>query len=240
MARDFLPSLRRLLGTPVFFLHVCGSVFQYNSLVGMVTYKPKYMEQQYGQTSARTNFIIGLINVPAVALGIFLGGVVMKRFRINVVGAAKLLLSSSVIGYVLLMSLFGLGCERSAVAGLTVSYAGYAHISQGNDTLAECNVRCLCPQDQWDPVCGDNGVTYLSACIAGCRLTNGTGKATVHYNCSCVARLPLLSGGSSAVPGPCSRGKTCPRMFLYFVVLSVISSFTLSFGGTPGYILLLR
>ncbi|KAG9469376.1 hypothetical protein GDO78_020672, partial [Eleutherodactylus coqui] len=240
MARDFLPSVKSLLGTPVFFLYVCGSVFQYNSLVGMVTYKPKYIEQQYGQTSVRTNFIIGLINVPAVALGIFTGGIIMKKFRINMVGAAKLLLSSSVIGYIMLMSLFGLGCERSSVAGLTVSYVGYKHISQEDGALADCNMRCLCPQNQWDPVCGENGVTYYSACFAGCRLSNGTGKTAVYYNCSCVTWLPLLSGGNSAVAGPCPSGKTCTRMFLYFVVISVITSFTLSFGGTPGYILLLR
>lgn len=239
MARDFFPSLKELLWNPVFFLYLCGSVFQYNSLVGMVTYKPKYIEQQYGQTSSRTNFIIGLINVPAVALGIFLGGIVMKKLRINLVGSAKLLLSSSVIGYVILMSLFGLGCERSSVAGLTVSYAGYTHISQEDGALAACNLRCRCPRNQWQPVCGNNGVTYYSACFAGCHFTNGTGKAAVHYNCSCVTRPPLLSGGSS-VPGPCSRGRTCSRMFLYFVVISVLTSFTLSFGGTPGYILLLR
>ncbi|XP_069807305.1 solute carrier organic anion transporter family member 1C1 isoform X2 [Dendropsophus ebraccatus] len=240
MARDFFPSLKLLLWNPIFFLYVCGSVFQYNSLVGMVTYKAKYIEQQYGQTSSRTNFIIGLINVPAVALGIFLGGVVMKRFRINMVGAVKLLLSSSVIGYAILMTLFGMGCERSSVAGLTVSYAGFAHIPQEGGALADCNVRCLCPQNQWDPVCGENGITYYSACFAGCRLINGTGKAAFYQNCSCVTRPPSLSGGSTAIPGPCSRGKTCSRMFLYFVVVSVITSFTLSFGGTPGYILLLR
>ncbi|PIO22580.1 hypothetical protein AB205_0208970, partial [Aquarana catesbeiana] len=124
MSKDFLPSLKDLLGNPVFFLYLCGSVFQFNSLVGMVTYKPKYIEQQYGQTSTQTNLIIGLINIPAVALGIFSGGLIMKKFRINILGAAKLLLISAVIGYLMLMTLFVLGCERSTVAGLTFSYEG--------------------------------------------------------------------------------------------------------------------
>lgn len=48
----------------------------------------------------------------------------MQKLRIDLAGAAKLLLCSSGIGYVILISLFGLGCERSSVAGLTVSYAG--------------------------------------------------------------------------------------------------------------------
>lgn len=70
--------------------------------------------------------ILGLINIPAVAFGIFSGGLIMKKFRINVLGAAKLSLGSSFFGYLLLLSLFAMGCENSEVAGLTMSYHGYA------------------------------------------------------------------------------------------------------------------
>lgn len=69
--------------------------------------------------------ISGLINIPAVAFGIFSGGLIMKKFRIGVLGAAKLSLGSSFFGYLLLLSLFAMGCENSGVAGLTVSYHGY-------------------------------------------------------------------------------------------------------------------
>ncbi|XP_018425821.1 PREDICTED: solute carrier organic anion transporter family member 1C1-like [Nanorana parkeri] len=240
MSKDFLPSLKDLLGNPVFLLYLCGSIFQYNSLVGMVTYKPKYIEQQYGQTSTRTNFIIGLINIPAVALGIFSGGLVMKKFHINILGAAKLLLISSVIGYMILMSLFALGCELSPVAGLTVSYEGSTEISSQESAISQCNFQCLCPKNQWEPVCGDNGVTYYSACYAGCRLSNRTGNTAVYYNCSCVMQPSSGSRGGSAMAGSCSKGRHCSRMFLYFMAISVVTSFTLSLGGTPGYILLLR
>ncbi|XP_043824763.1 solute carrier organic anion transporter family member 1C1 isoform X5 [Dromiciops gliroides] len=124
MARDFLPSLKRLFGNPVYFLYLCASTVQFNSLFGMVTYKPKYIEQQYGQSSSKTNFVIGLINIPAVAFGIFSGGLIMKKFRISVFGASKLYLGSSFFGYLLLLSLFAMGCDNSDVAGLTISYQG--------------------------------------------------------------------------------------------------------------------
>ncbi|XP_077324795.1 solute carrier organic anion transporter family member 1C1 isoform X1 [Lithobates pipiens] len=240
MSKDFLPSLKDLLGNPVFFLYLCGSVFQFNSLVGMVTYKPKYIEQQYGQTSTQTNFIIGLINIPAVALGIFSGALIMKKFRINILGAAKLLLISAVIGYLMLMTLFLLGCERSTVAGLTFSYEGSAQISSQESPNSQCNLQCLCPKNNWDPVCGDNEVTYYSACYAGCRMSNRTGNTAVYYNCSCVMQPLLGLSGGSATAGPCAKGRHCSRMFLYFMAISVVTSFTLSLGGTPGYILLLR
>ncbi|XP_023784072.1 solute carrier organic anion transporter family member 1C1-like, partial [Cyanistes caeruleus] len=59
MAKEFLPSLKNLFGNPVYILYLCASIIQFNSLIGMVTYKPKYIEQQYGQTSSKTNFVIG-------------------------------------------------------------------------------------------------------------------------------------------------------------------------------------
>ncbi|XP_041340326.1 solute carrier organic anion transporter family member 1C1-like isoform X2 [Pyrgilauda ruficollis] len=240
MAKDFLPSLKNLFGNPVYILYLCASIIQFNSLIGMVTYKPKYIEQQYGQTSSKTNFVIGLINIPAVAFGIFSGGLIMKRFGVGVVGAAKLSLGSSFFGYLLLLSLFAMGCGNSEVAGLTVSYHGAKPMSDHEQALfSECNSGCSCSRNDWDPICGDNGVTYVSACLAGCRASNGTGKNTVFFNCSCV-RTFESSQSSSAVVGPCQKGNECPKMFLYFLVISVITSYTLSVGGTPGYILLLR
>ncbi|XP_053798885.1 solute carrier organic anion transporter family member 1C1 isoform X1 [Vidua chalybeata] len=240
MAKDFLPSLKNLFGNPVYILYLCASIIQFNSLIGMVTYKPKYIEQQYGQTSSKTNFVIGLINIPAVAFGIFSGGLIMKRFGVGVLGAAKLSLGSSFFGYLLLLSLFALGCENSEVAGLTVSYHGSKPMSDHEQALfSECNSGCSCSRNDWDPICGENGVTYVSACLAGCRASNGTGKNTVFFNCSCVGTSESPQS-SSAVVGPCQKGNECPKMFLYFLVISVITSYTLSVGGTPGYILLLR
>ncbi|XP_074020787.1 solute carrier organic anion transporter family member 1C1-like isoform X1 [Numenius arquata] len=241
MAKDFLPSLKNLFGNPVYSLYLCASIIQFNSLIGMVTYKPKYIEQQYGQTSSKTNFVIGLINIPAVAFGIFSGGLIMKKFRINVLGAAKLSLGSSFFGYLLLLLLFAMGCENSEVAGLTVSYHGTKWTTDYEQALfSECNSGCLCSKTDWDPICGENGVTYISACLAGCQASNGSGKNTVFFNCSCVGTLESPSQSSSAVVGPCQKGNECPKMFLYFLVVSVITSYTLSVGGTPGYILLLR
>uniref|UniRef100_A0A8B9EVP1 Solute carrier organic anion transporter family member n=1 Tax=Anser cygnoides TaxID=8845 RepID=A0A8B9EVP1_ANSCY len=241
MAKDFLPSLKNLFGNPVYVLYLCASILHFNSLIGMVTYKPKYIEQQYGQTSSKTNFVIGLINIPAVAFGIFSGGLIMKKFRISVLGAAKLSLGSSFFGYLLLLSLFAMGCENSDVAGLTVSYRGTKQMSGYEQGLfSNCNSDCMCSQNDWDPICGENGITYVSACLAGCQASNGSGKNTVFFNCSCVGILESPSRSSSAVMGPCQKGNECPKMFLYFLVTSVITSYTLSVGGTPGYILLLR
>ncbi|XP_072855842.1 solute carrier organic anion transporter family member 1C1 [Pogona vitticeps] len=241
LAKDFLPSLKSLFGNPVYFLYLCSSIIQFNSLIGMVTYKPKYIEQQFGQSSSKTNFVIGLINIPAVALGIFSGGLIMKKFRLNVLGAARLSLLSSLLGYLMLLLLFVMGCQNAEVAGLTISYQGDRKVSPYEQVLfSACNSECICSKNEWDPICGENGITYVSACLAGCKTSNGSGKDMVFYNCSCVKIPEFSSRHSSAVVGPCPKGNECPKMFLYFLAVSVITSYTLSIGGTPGYILLLR
>ncbi len=45
--------------------------------------------------------------------------------------------------------------------------------------LASCNTICDCPRTSWDPVCGENGLTYVSPCLAGCRTSRGSGMDTV-------------------------------------------------------------
>ena len=85
-------------------------------------------------------FSSGLINIPAVALGIFSGGIIMKKFRVSIRGAAKLYLGSSVLGYLLFLSLFALGCENSDVAGLTISYQGYVY-SLSNQRRSVCLIK---------------------------------------------------------------------------------------------------
>uniref|UniRef100_A0A3B5MB83 Solute carrier organic anion transporter family member n=1 Tax=Xiphophorus couchianus TaxID=32473 RepID=A0A3B5MB83_9TELE len=123
MAKDFLPTLRTLLGHPVYVIYLCVVVIQLNSLIGMVTYKPKYIEQHFRQSASKANFLMGVINIPAVALGMFSGGLLMKRLKLNIMGAAKFAFCTSLIGYVLSMFFFTMSCENAKVAGVTVSYS---------------------------------------------------------------------------------------------------------------------
>lgn len=40
-------------------MYLCITILQFNSLIGMVTYKPKYIEQHYGQSASKANFLMG-------------------------------------------------------------------------------------------------------------------------------------------------------------------------------------
>uniref|UniRef100_A0A4W4G6F6 Solute carrier organic anion transporter family member n=1 Tax=Electrophorus electricus TaxID=8005 RepID=A0A4W4G6F6_ELEEL len=169
IAKGFLPSLKRLLGTPAYFLLLCGSVLKFNSLTGLFTFKAKYMEQQFGQSASRANFLLG---------------------------------------------------ERTL--------------------FSQCNLGCVCSAAEWEPVCSDNGITYLSPCLAGCTSSTGYGKNTVFHNCSCVLTPSPVEGRTSVSLGQCPRGPQCSRTFTSYMAVSVLSSFINSLGVTPAYMVIIR
>uniref|UniRef100_A0A3Q1HYW9 Solute carrier organic anion transporter family member n=1 Tax=Anabas testudineus TaxID=64144 RepID=A0A3Q1HYW9_ANATE len=237
MAKDFIPTLRTLLGHPVYLIYLCVTIIQLNSLIGMVTYKPKYIEQHFRQSASKANFLMGVINIPAVALGMFSGGLLMKRLKLNIMGAAKFAFGTSLIGYILSLFFFAMSCENAKIAGVTLSYNSTDTVSYDKHLLSTtCNSNCMCSVSDWDPVCGANGITYVSPCFAGCTSSAGSGKNTVFSNCSCVG----VAGNLTATTGQCPHKDDCDRMFPYFLALSVITSFIISLGGTPGYMFLIR
>lgn len=241
IAKGFLPSLRRLLGTPAYFLLLCGSILKFNAFIGLLTFKAKYMEQQFGQSASRANFLIGVLNLPAVAIGIFLGGLLMKRYKLSVVSGAQLSFATSFMSYLLMLLQFGTKCDNIPIAGLTVSYNGTKGVLYSREMLfSECNRDCLCSAEEWDPVCSDSGITYISPCMAGCLSSSGHGKNTVFHNCTCVSTSFPAGSSTSVRLGQCPHAKDCSRSFTSYMAISVLSSFINALGATPGYMVIIR
>ncbi|NXK59700.1 SO1C1 protein, partial [Sylvietta virens] len=112
----------KLLGNRMYFTFLCCSLLQFSSFIGFLTYKPKYMEQQYGQSTSKSNFLIGVTSLPPVGLGIFLGGLIMKKYKMGIIGATKFSFAMSFLSYAISLLHFFVGCDNYAVAGMTVSY----------------------------------------------------------------------------------------------------------------------
>uniref|UniRef100_W5NE89 Solute carrier organic anion transporter family member n=1 Tax=Lepisosteus oculatus TaxID=7918 RepID=W5NE89_LEPOC len=242
IAKGFLPSLKRLLTNKIYVLYVISSILMFNGFVIILTYTPKYLEQQFGQSASTANFLIGgVTTMPSVSLGIFISGIIMKRFKLDMEGAAKVAFWTSICGYLCTLPYFALTCENSNIAGLTVSYEGSERIkSKDGSLLSLCNSACACSQNQWDPVCGENGLTYISPCLAGCNSTSGTGKNTTFHGCSCIEGVGNVTGHFSAVLGQCPREDKCTMMFTIFLALQSLSFFIYCLGSTPLFIIVLR
>ncbi|NXR95591.1 SO1C1 protein, partial [Hypocryptadius cinnamomeus] len=237
---DFLPALRKLFGNPIFVVFIFLTILQYNSLVGIITYETKFMEQQFNVSVAKAIFLIGVILLPVTILGMFLGGFLIKKFKLHITEMAKFACITFLVAYLLNLLYFTCSCEVLQVAGLTAPYSGMKHLSSSKHIYtASCNAECSCKVDQWDPVCGDNGITYMTACFAGCKSSSGTGRNMVFHNCSCVEGQGLGLGNSSAVLGQCQR-ESCTKAFPYFLALQTACAFFLALGGTPTYMIMFR
>ncbi|NWX23257.1 SO1C1 protein, partial [Aegotheles bennettii] len=118
----FCTSLKKVLSNRMYFTFLCCSLLQFNSFIGFFTYNPKYMEQQYGQSTSKSNFLIGLTSLPAVGIGIFLGGLIMKKYKMGIIGATKFAFTMSFLAYMISLLHFFVGCENNLIAGMTVSY----------------------------------------------------------------------------------------------------------------------
>ncbi|XP_049639845.1 solute carrier organic anion transporter family member 1A2 [Suncus etruscus] len=237
ITKDFFPFMKSLLCNPIYMLFILISVLQFNAFVNMISFMPKYLEQQYGKSASDAIFLIGIYNLPPICIGYIVGGLIMKKFKITVKQAAHIGCWVSLTEFLLYFLSFLMICDNSSVAGITTSYNGMPqNLYVENSILADCNMYCNCPTKTWDPVCGENGFSYMSACLAGCETSVGTGINMVFQNCSCIR----TSGNSSAVLGLCDKGQECAMMLQYFLILSAISSFIYSLAAIPGYMVLLR
>ncbi|XP_076860852.1 solute carrier organic anion transporter family member 1C1-like isoform X2 [Brachyhypopomus gauderio] len=240
VAKDFGPSLKRLLFNKIYVFYLISHVVIINAFVIILTYTPKYIEQQFGQSASRANFLIGVTTIPATCLGIFLSGLIMKRFRLDMLTAARLGFLTFILGFTCTVPFFFLSCPNTDMAGITVPYQGPVHMrGMEGGLLSSCNTGCECPLSQWDPVCGQNGVTYVSACYAGCNSTHGLGRNMTFHGCRCVQSWGGTEG-SSAVLGQCPRNDSCSTMFYVYLGLQALSFFCFFLGSVCVFIISLR
>ncbi|XP_044133989.1 solute carrier organic anion transporter family member 1C1-like [Bufo gargarizans] len=238
--KGFFLSLRDLACNPLYLVVIITTLIQMNSFTGFVTFIPKYAEQQYGQSISTANFITGATTVPAGALGMLLSGVLMMKYKYGLLSASKLVFITNLVSYILFFAVFFIGCENPEVAGMTVSYNGNKlDTLGGNQLFSNCNSNCSCSTTKWDPVCGVNNITYMSACLAGCKSSTGSGKSIVYQNCLCVESMGFPSVNSSVTLGSCPRSGNCDKMFIVYAITQTFTTFIFSISGTASYVIVL-
>uniref|UniRef100_A0AAV2LNX9 Kazal-like domain-containing protein n=1 Tax=Knipowitschia caucasica TaxID=637954 RepID=A0AAV2LNX9_KNICA len=219
---------RHLLSNPVFSCIALAACMEIAVVAGFAAFLGKYLEQQFNLTTSSANQLLGMTAIPCACLGIFLGGLLVKKLNLSALGAVRMAMLVNLISTACYVSFLFLGCDTGPVAGVTIAYVNETLHSWQRPESA-CISNCNCYTASVSPVCGSNGVTYLSACFAGCTQRNLT-------SCMCVSGS---SEDAVALPGKCpSPG--CQQAFLTFLSIICVCSMIGAMAQTPSVIILIR
>ncbi|XP_015752408.1 PREDICTED: solute carrier organic anion transporter family member 4A1-like [Acropora digitifera] len=126
------------------------------------------------------------------------------------------------------------GCEKVNLAGVVTPYHN-SDLQNPRSPVAPCNLNCSCSLAYINPVCGQDKLTYFSACHAGCAKVTGS-KA---YNCSCIDSGANKTQGATATKGFCDRGPGC-KSYHYFLLVTFVLLFSAFLTAMPNKIVVLR
>ncbi|XP_053317785.1 solute carrier organic anion transporter family member 3A1 [Spea bombifrons] len=221
---------KHLLSNPVFTCIVLAACMEIAVVAGFAAFLGKYLEQQFNLTTSSANQLLGMTAIPCACLGIFLGGLLVKKLSLSAIGAIRMAMLVNLVSTACYVSFLFLGCDTGPVAGVTVPYGNTSLTGSSLDQSQPCNNGCECQNDSFSPVCGADGVTYMSACFAGCTKTNLAG-------CLCLTSVPVEN--TTVVPGKCpSPG--CQEAFLTFLCVMCVCSMIGAMAQTPSVIILIR
>lgn len=226
--KDFLVAFIRLAKNPTFIFITLAGCAESLIIFGVSAFAFKYLAEMYNMGFDTAGMLLGgLILVGAG--GMFLGGLLIRIFRLETVGMLRLNVIVTLIAGLLGISYLA-ACPDVQLAGLAVPYPHESFIS---GYRSSCNKHCACDSVAFNPVCGDDKLVYYSACHAGCIGTPSAHTAP-YTNCSCVTSRTNDSS-KTATMGRCDDGCTNIKILapcLFIMMIAVLTATTPSSMAT--------
>ncbi|CAK5115674.1 unnamed protein product [Meloidogyne enterolobii] len=249
-----------ILRNPTFVAVMAIGNFEAIILNGFSAFMPKILETILSTTPTIGSYLSSVV-IFAAAGGVMIGGMVVRQMNLQVGGMLKMILICHLVALVLITCLL-VQCPSREFVGITLGYDRQKPKPGVTPSLiAQCNSQCHCT-NKWNPVCDKStGLTYFSACYAGCEYKEEIHSlGTVWRNCHCIADInrplittttprnitpsfnltenPFLDSSPSMASGFCT--KDCGwSLYLFLVLLffSVVASFA---AGIPNQQIMLR
>lgn len=190
-------------------------------------FSPKLIETLFKQSSSASSLFTGTFALISSAAGILVAGFVITKFKPS---ARYLAFWNVIVGFLSVLCVVSfafMGCEE----GSAVVHASVVDV-------VPCNALCNCDFVKYSPVCGADGVTYVSACHAGCNQITMLNKTKSFNDCTCINDDAVEYGQAEALPGPCPVD--CQSKLVIFLVVICFMKFIGSSGRASNFLVGIR
>lgn len=221
-------SFKCLLLNPTYvFLNLATACDSF-LLAGFSVFMPKFVETQFSLKASTAATYVGFALIPAGCGGMLLGGYLVKRFDLQVIGKLRLALVLSMLCVVSCLA-FLVHCDDLPFAGVNLLYGESPKNGSmefiGKFEPSPCNSDCHCTLENYNPVCGVDGVMYYSSCYAGCQRIVSREEPVTYQDCSCISNYE----GNDPLPFMATQGyceSQCTQLPIFMPMFTFITLLT--------------
>ncbi|KAH0623947.1 hypothetical protein JD844_007170 [Phrynosoma platyrhinos] len=182
--KKFPQGFLKLFFNPLFMLLVLTQCCFSSLIAGLSTFLNKYLEKQFGATSSYANFLIGAVNLPAAALGMLFGGLIMKRFGFSLKAIPRFCIVVLLLSTLCCLPLFFMGCSTQKVAGVYPARLDMYVVWQMMSQLSCLGFTffLFLSSEAWLPAPALFGFLIDTSCIWWRKMCNKSGGSCFYYD----------------------------------------------------------
>ncbi|XGW16681.1 hypothetical protein V3C99_001827 [Haemonchus contortus] len=175
----------KICRNPTFVVCIIIGIFESIIINGFAAFMPKILETLLSTTPIIASYLSSVV-IFAAAAGVMVGGMVIRRFKLQVGGMLKMIIVCHVTALIFTTGLL-IHCPQRSFVGINTAYDDIdIHSNAEHHVEDSCNANCNC-LSEFNPVCEQStGRMYFSPCYAGCRSKAEYGGKTEWKDCQCL------------------------------------------------------